>query len=73
MVGAVMADRLTDLRMVLHHETDKAVLVSLDGERDSAVWLPKSAIEIEAGPMANGVRYHDVTLPERLAIDKGLV
>jgi hypothetical protein len=44
-------------------------LVSLDGERDNAVWLPKSAIEME--PKRDGV--YTITLPERLAIDKGLV
>lgn len=64
---------LVDLMVVLHHETEKAVLVSDDGDRARAVWLPKSAVEVEEGPTAMGQKYHTVTLPERLAIDKGLV
>lgn len=69
-----MRSDLIDLTVVLHHETEKAVLVSDDGVRSRAVWLPKSAIEIiEEGPTALGQKYHTITLPERLAIDKGLV
>ncbi len=62
---------LVDIEMVLHHETEKAVLVSDTGERDEAVWLPKSAVEIEPHPKARGVV--TITLPERLATDKGLI
>ncbi|WP_407528403.1 hypothetical protein [Methylobacterium oryzisoli] len=65
-----MRSNLVDLTVRLHHETPMAVLVSLDGDRDEAVWLPKSAIEIEADA---GKATHTVTLPEPLAIDKGLV
>jgi hypothetical protein len=60
---------LVDLTVQLHHETGKAVLVSDDGDRDHAVWLPLSQVEIERKP--NGVVI--VTLPEWLATDKGLV
>lgn len=63
-----MKSDLVDIEVTVHHETEKAVLVSDDGDRKRAVWLPKSAIEI-AG---DGLRV-TVTLPERLAIDKGLV
>lgn len=59
---------ITDIELHLHHRTEKAVLVSDDGDRESAVWLPLSQIEIdEQGNIAT------VTLPEALAIEKGLV
>lgn len=60
---------LIDLTLMLHHQTEGAILVSDDGERSSAVWLPKVAIEFtEIRP---GIV--EVTLTERLATDKGLV
>ncbi len=64
-----MKSDLVDLTMQRHAETEKAILVSDDGERDHAVWLPKSRIEIEKKDRAVVV----VTLPEWLAIEKGLV
>lgn len=64
-----MAQRITDITVALHHETDKAVLVSNDGDREKAIWLPKSQIEVEH-KQGNVVV---VTLPEWLAKDKGLI
>ena len=47
-----------------------AVLVVFD-ERKPPVWLPKSAIEINHGdPVPGSIT---VTLPERMAVEKGLV
>jgi hypothetical protein len=63
--------KLTDLELMIHHETAKAVLVSDDGEREHAVWLPKSQIEFEE-PVVIG-KAQIVTLPEQLATAKGLV
>jgi hypothetical protein len=60
---------IIDIEMELHHETDKAVLVSLDGNSKKAIWLPKSAIEIEKKKGS----VHTVSLPEKLAYDKGLI
>ncbi len=60
---------LVDLALVLHHETEKAILVSDDGNREAAKWLPKSQVEIEPQPGGTVI----VTLPERVAIEKGLV
>lgn len=34
-----------DLELMIHHETDAAVLVSDDGDVKGAVWLPKSACD----------------------------
>lgn len=60
---------LVDVSVVLHHETPKAVLVSDDGNRDRGVWLPLSQVEVEH--KKGGVV--EVTMPEWLAIEKGLV
>lgn len=55
---------LIDCAVQLHHETPKAWLVSDDGDRKRAVWIPKSQAEF-----AEGV----ITMPEWLAKDKGLI
>lgn len=60
---------LVDLTMQLHHETDKAILVSDDGDVDRAVWLAKSVVEFEH-KKGNLV---EVTLPEWLAMEKRLI
>lgn len=60
---------LIDVTMQLHHETPKAVLVSDDGDKERAVWLPLSQCEIER--KSNGIVI--VTMPEWLATEKGLV
>lgn len=60
---------LVDLTMQLHHETAKAVLVSDDGDKTKAVWVPLSQCEVE--PKGKGIVI--VTMPEWLAIEKGLV
>lgn len=60
---------LLDITVQLHHETPKAILVSDDGDKDKAVWLPFSQCEVER--KSGGIVI--VTLPEWLATDKGLV
>ena len=59
-------------RVYLHHETERAVLVSTAGNEKNAVWLPKSRIEVAPHPSGNA-HFRTVTLPEPLAIDKKLV
>jgi hypothetical protein len=59
---------LVDISVVLVHQTDKAVLVDHGGEAN--VWLPRSVIEIEKDA---GGKTWTVTLPERLAQEKGLI
>ena len=60
---------IIDLTMHLHVETKAAIFVSDDGDREHAVWLPKSQVEFEKV----GVATVCVTLPEWLAIEKELV
>lgn len=42
-----MKSNLEDIEVSLHHSTAKAYLVSLDGDRRHAVWIPKSQCELE--------------------------
>lgn len=61
---------LVDVDCYLRHETDRAICVSLDGDRKGEVWLPKSEVEFEKTGVANVVC---VTMPEWLAIRSELV
>jgi hypothetical protein len=65
-----MRSNLVDLTVEIVHETAAAVLVH-DGDQTKAVWLPKSAVEIERDEPRPGLA--TITLPENLAIEKGLV
>lgn len=59
---------LVEVNVQLHHETEKAWLVSITGEKKDAVWVPRSQAELhEKGSI------HVLECPEWLATDKGLV
>lgn len=58
---------LVDVIVGLEHETPNAWLVN-DGK--VKVWVAKSQAELE---LSHGGRFYTLTLPERLAIEKGLV
>lgn len=64
-----MSRELVDLTLKLHHETARAILVSDGGDRDKAVWLARSQIEIE--PKGQGIV--EVTCPVWLAKERGLI
>lgn len=66
---------LIDIAGCLHAETEKAILFSDTGEKKDAGWLAKSQIEFErgAGGGQDDVRYVTVTLPEWLALERGLI
>jgi hypothetical protein len=59
---------LIDVAVQLHHESAKAWLISDDGDRKNAIWIPKSQAELEPKD-----KVHILTLPEWLATEKGLV
>ena len=61
---------IADLELWLHHETAAAYLVSELGERDKAVWLPKS--QCEKYERKNGEVW-EFSVPQWLAEEKGLV
>ena len=64
-----MKSNLVDIDVQVLHETEKAALVTVDIP-DNGVWLPKSQIELsETG--IGGIM--TMTLPEWLALDKGLI
>ena len=82
----VQKSDLHDFRMALHYDNAvrKAILVSLTGEAQKAVWLAKSQIEFSdsgkttAALCADGVTRETVKLvqvavPEWLAKEKGLI
>ena len=60
---------LVEVSCNIHARTDKAILVSDDGDPSNGVWLPKSQIEF----VELGQSIVEVTMPEWLALDKGLI
>lgn len=66
-----MKSDIVDIDVYLHHRTAKAVLISLDGEKKNAVWVPLSQVELERNPGMPSA--YVLTLPEWLALEKGLV
>jgi len=63
-----------EIAVTVHHETDAAWLVSDTGNRDEAVWLPKSQVSSEAEiDLSDGPTEAELTLPEWLAQEKGLI
>lgn len=67
-----MSKKLVDVAMCLHHMTEKAVLVSDDGEKEHGIWLAKSQIEMDPEDALPGQTI-TVTMPEWLAKNDGLI
>ena len=65
-----MNKELFDGKFQLHHETDKALLVSDNGDEARAKWLPKSQVETNSKTSEGIV---DLTMPVWLAKDKGFI
>lgn len=63
-----MKSNVMDLEVIIAHQTDKAVLVK-EYEQDKGTWLPLSQVEVD-GDVGD---YGTVTIPEWLALDKGLI
>lgn len=64
-----MKSNVIDIDGAVEAETEKAVLFH-DGDKTKAVWLARSQVEIEETGFAGVVT---VTLPEWLALEKGLI
>lgn len=62
---------IVDLELMIHHQTVAAVLVSTDGNRAGAVWLPKAQVDFDEDLQMGKAQI--VTMPQRLAEEKGLV
>lgn len=75
--------KLHDFTVALHYDTGKAVLISETGEEAKAVWLPKSELSIrdlgrttpaiKKGGVRVPVRLIEITVPDWLAKNKGLI
>lgn len=64
-----MKSNIIDIDVEVTARTEKAVLVHT-GIKEQAAWLPLSQIEIEPSGIGG---IETVTLPEWLAVEKGLV
>jgi hypothetical protein len=66
--------RLVDLTMTAHGHSALAYRLSLDGDDQHSVWLPRAAVELDPpdDPPIKG-RHYTATMPERLALNKGLI
>lgn len=65
-----MKSNLEDVEVYKHHETEKAWLVSLDGNRPDAVWVPKSMAELAP---TRKTQVWVLTAPQDVLEEKGLV
>lgn len=64
-----MKSDLVELTAREKRRTDKAICINASGEKDGDVWLPLSKVEVtKTGQGALVI----LTLPEWLAVDKGL-
>ena len=68
-----MKSELVDIQVQVKYQTGQAVLIfdPEDEDRIKTIWLPRSQIEIEY--KGQDERSAVVTMPEWLAIEKGLV
>lgn len=64
-----MKTNVIDIDGAVEARTEKAILFH-EGDKSKAVWLARSQIEIEETGVAGIVT---VTLPEWLALEKGLI
>lgn len=66
-----MRSDIIDIEVHVHARTDKGIRVSATGQQIDAEWLPLSQVEIE--PHQNLQRVYVLSVPEWLAIKRGLV
>lgn len=57
-----------EMSVTLHHETEAALLVSDNGRREDAVWIPKSQCE-DINHVGEAV---EIVIPDWLATEKNL-
>lgn len=79
----VQRARLADVECALVHETKLALLITRDSTEVGAVWVPKEPCEIERKGTSVSVKLKTgglrqcqalvVTMPKRLAMEKGLI
>lgn len=62
-----------ELSIFIHVQTEKALLVSEDGDEGQAVWLPKSQLTSLTMDREGETGTATIEIPEWLAIKKGLI
>jgi hypothetical protein len=65
-----MGNHMIEFVMKLHRETEKAILVSDDGEEKNAIWLPKSQVTVQEQLADEHIR---IEVPEWLAQKQNLI
>lgn len=61
------------MTVVLLSTTESAILITTNDD-DEGVWLPRSKVEWERkSPMFRRPEYIEITMPEWLAMDRGLI
>lgn len=63
---------LTDIEVAIHHETERAILVSLDGDEDNAIWLPKCKRTMETAVFSGGPNSEKEEEPFSIAFSSAL-
>ena len=63
---------VVDVEVILFHATERAALAWTDEDREKAVWLPLSEIELYPIDGAADPRIHAMTLPTWLAEERAL-
>ena len=67
------ADEMVELALTLHGQTDKAYLVSDDGKRENAKWVPRSQVALNTRRLSGMVEIIEAEMPEWLAADKRFI
>lgn len=62
-----------EVELFLHHETEKAVLVSEFGTEEMALWMPKSMIEINCRRKVGQIQIVSIEAPCWLLEEKGFI
>lgn len=62
---------LVEIFVIVEHETANAILV--DAGTDESCWIPKSQISAEEIVTKRGQKSGQITIPEWLAKEKGLI
>lgn len=65
-------DEMYGSTFVVHHETEKALLVSETGDEKLAKWIPKSKIQ-RSVPDPKSPHTEEITMPEWLAKAKEFI
>ena len=74
-MNPISPEKHIELEVWVHVETDMALLVSLPADRAEKIWLPKVLVEVRRVRREHAYTAYsaEITLPEWLALDRGLL